>query len=78
MEYMEDWTRRSHRWHHNLLALGDFNIDCEGDKRWQAFTSTGLTVPQDLRLLTRTVFSDLKNPTLDKYYDQIAWFQTGI
>ncbi|GAB4546049.1 MAG: hypothetical protein Kow0063_40300 [Anaerolineae bacterium] len=75
--WMADWARRSNRWHHNLLALGDFNIDRKDDELWQAFTSTGLTVPEDLHHIPRTVFADPDNPTLDKYYDQIAWFETG-
>jgi hypothetical protein len=32
---------------HNLLALGDFNIDRIGDPLFEAFTSTGLTPPAD-------------------------------
>jgi endonuclease/exonuclease/phosphatase family metal-dependent hydrolase len=75
--WMAGWARRSNRWHHNLLALGDFNIDRKDDDLWQAFTSTGLTVPDDLHQVRRTVFADPDNPTLDKYYDQIAWFETG-
>jgi endonuclease/exonuclease/phosphatase family metal-dependent hydrolase len=74
--WMADWARRSNRWHHNLLALGDFNIDRKGDALWRAFTSTGLTVPEDLHHVARTIFADPDNPTLDKYYDQIAWFET--
>jgi endonuclease/exonuclease/phosphatase family metal-dependent hydrolase len=75
--WMADWARRTNRWHHNLLALGDFNIDRKNDELWKAFTSTGLTVPQDLEQSPRTVFADPNKPTLDKYYDQIAWFQTA-
>jgi endonuclease/exonuclease/phosphatase family metal-dependent hydrolase len=75
--WMADWARRSNRWHHNLLALGDFNIDRKDDDLWQAFTSTGLTVPEDLHQVPRTIFADPENPTLDKFYDQIAWFETG-
>ena len=74
---MAEWAGRSNRWHHNLLTLGDFNIDRKDDALWQAFTSTGLTVPDDLQSVPRTIFADPDNPTLDKYYDQIAWFQTG-
>jgi len=75
--WMADWARRSNRWHHNLLTLGDFNIDREDDSLWEAFTSTGLTVPADLHPVPRSIFADPDNPTLDKFYDQIAWFQTG-
>lgn len=75
--WMRDWADRSNRWHQSLLTLGDFNIDRRGDDLWQAFTSTGLTVPEDLHRVPRTVFSDPNNPDLDKFYDQIAWFETG-
>nr|HQV13201.1 hypothetical protein [Nitrospira sp.] len=37
----------------------------------------GLTVPDDLHQVPRTIFSDPANPDLDKFYDQIAWFETG-
>ena len=72
--WMADWAKRSNRWHHNLLALGDFNIDRQGDLTWEAFTSTGLTVPDDLNVVPRSIFADPASPTLDKFYDQIAWF----
>lgn len=75
--WMADWAKQSNRWHHNLLTLGDFNIDRQNDALWQAFTSTGLTVPADLNTVPRSIFADPNNPTLDKFYDQIAWFQTG-
>ena len=73
--WMSDWANRSNNWHHNLIALGDFNIDRRGDNLWQAFTSTGLTVPPDLNLVPRSIFVDPSQSVLDKYYDQIAWFQ---
>jgi len=76
-KWMADWAARSNRWHHNLLTLGDFNIDREGDELWGAFTSTGLTVPEDLRRVPRSIFADPEHPALDKFYDQIAWFETG-
>ena len=75
--WMADWAKRSNDWEHNLLTLGDFNIDRHGDPLWQAFTSTGLTTPADLRNVPRTVFSDPAKPDLEKYYDQIAWFESG-
>jgi endonuclease/exonuclease/phosphatase family metal-dependent hydrolase len=75
--WLKQWARRSNRWHHNLLTLGDFNIDRRGDELWQAFTSTGLHVPDDLNSVRRSIFADPNNPYLEKYYDQIAWFQTG-
>lgn len=72
-----DWARRSSRWHHNLLCLGDFNIDREGSPLYDAFTATGLTVPEALRGLPRTIFDDPDDPSDDNYYDQIAWFVSG-
>ena len=54
---------------HNLIVLGDFNIDDRGDNPlFQAFVSSGLVVPSAL-LNLRTTYA-----TKPKYYDQIAWF----
>ncbi|MGV6801780.1 MAG: endonuclease/exonuclease/phosphatase family protein [bacterium] len=72
-EWMADWARQSKRWHQNLLLLGDFNIDRAGDKNFDAFTSTGLTVPPALHDVPRTL--SWKPGDKDKYYDQIAWFE---
>lgn len=58
------------RWDHNVIGLGDFNIDRIHDPLYQAFTSTGLRVPQELHQVPRTLFGS----NLDKHYDQIAWF----
>jgi endonuclease/exonuclease/phosphatase family metal-dependent hydrolase len=75
-KWMAEWADRSSKWHHNLLTLGDFNIDRHGDDLWNAFTSTGLTAPDDLHRVPRSIFADPNTPTLNKFYDQIAWFQT--
>jgi endonuclease/exonuclease/phosphatase family metal-dependent hydrolase len=75
--WMADWAKRSTAWHHNLLALGDFNIDRQGDAAWNAFTSTGLSVPADLNDVPRSIFADPNNPALNGFYDQIAWFQSA-
>ncbi len=74
--WMYDWAKKSNRWHHNLLALGDFNIDRKGDELWESFVSTGLTVPDDLHEVPRTIFASKSAPQKDKFYDQIAWFTT--
>lgn len=74
--WLADWANDARRMHHNLLLLGDFNIDREGDANFEAFTSTGLTVPDALTGLPRTVF-DSGKPNPEKFYDQIAWFETG-
>ena len=74
--WMRDWADRTNAWSQNLIAMGDFNIDRENDPLWQAFTSTGLTVADDLENAPRSIFADPSKPTTDKYYDQIAWFET--
>ena len=57
----------------NLVVLGDFNIDKRRDNPlFQAFVSTGLTVPHQLWGL-RTTYN-----TEPKYYDQIAWFMGDL
>jgi endonuclease/exonuclease/phosphatase family metal-dependent hydrolase len=73
-EWLAEWAKNINAWDHNLLALGDFNIDREGDKLFDAFTSTGLVIPDDLRNVPRTIFSDPEKPNIEKFYDQIAWF----
>jgi endonuclease/exonuclease/phosphatase family metal-dependent hydrolase len=72
-QWMADWARNVHAWHHNFIVLGDFNIDRRGDQLYEAFTSTGLYVPGDLHLVPRTIFADPAKPE-EKFYDQIAWF----
>ncbi len=72
------WARRSNRFHHNLLCLGDFNIDDRKDSPLlDAFTSTGLTIPDVLLNLPRTIFDDPGDSSDDNFFDQIAWFATG-
>lgn len=75
--WMRDWANRSSAWSHNLIALGDFNIDRQHDDLWQAFTSTGLNVPAELNAAPRSIFADPNSPTTDKFYDQIAWFENA-
>ena len=74
--WMKEWAIRETKWHHNLLALGDFNIERQGDDLWQAFTSTGLSVPDDIQAVTRSIF-DGSEDSKKKFYDQIAWFTTA-
>ena len=73
-QWLAGWAIEINTWGHNMIVLGDFNIDRRGDPLYQAFTSTGLTTPDDLNKVPRTLFSDPAKPDLDKYYDQIAWF----
>ena len=75
--FMAEWAQRSERWHHNLLVLGDFNIDRKGDALWQAFTSQGLSVPNALDEVPRSIFADPHSPSTHRFYDQIAWFTSG-
>lgn len=74
--WLDRWAREMNEWdgNHNLIALGDFNIDRRGDERYEAFTSTGLYVPESLHQVPRTISSDPENPDKGHFYDQIAWF----
>lgn len=60
--------QQGNKWHHNLLTLGDFNIDRHGDDLWQAFTSTGLSVPNELQVVPKSIFDDVSDAG-DKFYD---------
>jgi endonuclease/exonuclease/phosphatase family metal-dependent hydrolase len=71
-EWFGDWAKQEADWNHRLIALGDFNIDRTGDPSFEAFTSTGLTVPPELHAVPRTIFLDGDE---GKHYDQIAWFE---
>lgn len=72
--WLADWAKQEDEWSHNLIALGDFNIDRQGDELWQAFTSTGLAAPEGLNTVPRTVFANPEKPGKAQFYDQIAWF----
>jgi endonuclease/exonuclease/phosphatase family metal-dependent hydrolase len=71
-KWMRDWAEdTSDNLNQNLIALGDFNINRKDDALYQAFTSEGLSPPDEFDDKNRTL------PTTDgkpKYYDQIAWF----
>lgn len=73
-EWLARWARDEDVWDHDLVALGDFNIDRKGSPLYRAFTSTGLTVPDRLHEVPRTIFGEEENPASEKFYDQIAWF----
>ena len=70
-EWLAGWAAEVAEWGHNLICLGDFNIDRKDDPLFQAFTSTGLTAPAALDTVPRTIFDD---PGACHFYDQIAWF----
>jgi len=59
----------------NLIALGDFNIDRDGDPLYEALTSTGLAAPPQLQDVPRNITYADGGPK--KHYDQIAWFTKG-
>ncbi|MDP8977505.1 MAG: endonuclease/exonuclease/phosphatase family protein [Actinomycetota bacterium] len=71
-EWMASWARREADWGHNLIALGDFNIDRSGDPNYEAFTATGLQPPGQLDQVPRTIFD---RDGGGAFYDQIAWFR---
>ncbi|WP_128374662.1 endonuclease/exonuclease/phosphatase family protein [Streptomyces cavernae] len=73
-EWLARWAEREFDWDHNLIALGDFNIDRADDPLFKAFTSTGLTPAPQLAGLPRTIFD---KPGRAHFYDQIAWFTKG-
>jgi hypothetical protein len=76
-QWLARWAKKKDVLAPNLIALGDFNIDRRGDPLHQAFTSTGLTPPDALNYVPRTVFDDpdpQANPNHAHFYDQIAWF----
>ena len=69
--WLARWAKEERQWNQNLIALGDFNIDRQGDPLFDAFTSTGLQPAPQLNDVPRTIFGD---PGASKFYDQIAWF----
>lgn len=76
-KWMRAWAQKENRWHHNLLVLGDFNLDRTGNKMYEAFTSTGLEVPFILHSFPRTIYGRKSEPEASSYHDQIAWFSKG-
>lgn len=75
--WLARWAGADDPWGTNLLALGDFNIDRQGDPLYQAFTSTGLRPAPGLSVVPRTIFDDpdpAAPPDHRHFYDQIAWF----
>ena len=69
--WMSDWAKDVNGWDHNLITLGDFNIDHQNDDMYKAFMSTNLHVPESLMAAPRTIFDTSKEK---HFYDQIAWF----
>jgi endonuclease/exonuclease/phosphatase family metal-dependent hydrolase len=75
-KWLRRWAEQEDDFGHNLICMGDFNIDRYDDPLWQAFTSTGLTPALGLRDVPRTLSSSLEHPDLKSFFDQIAWFET--
>lgn len=73
-QWLADWAEQEDDWRHNLIALGDFNIEGADDDLYKAFTSTGLQPPPGLADVPRTIFD---KPKKRHHYDQIAWFTNG-
>lgn len=69
--WLSDWASDINAYDQNLIVLGDFNIEARGDFLDKTFLSEGLYVPDDLQKVSRSIFNK------DKYYDQIAWFNTA-
>jgi endonuclease/exonuclease/phosphatase family metal-dependent hydrolase len=67
--WLRSWAEDVNSWDQNLICLGDFNIDRKDGALWQAFTSTGLKVPEPL--MQPRLIGD---KPLKGFYDQIAWF----
>ncbi len=72
--WLTEWANDVNAYDHNIIALGDFNIDRVGSNLYNAFTSQGIHIPRELHDVPRTIFADPNHPDLDKFYDQIAWF----
>ncbi len=62
-EWLAGWARDINGWDHNLIALGDFNIDRTGDALHDAFVSTGLDIPQDSRRCRARSSPTQRSPT---------------
>ncbi len=73
-QWLADWAKNINAWRHNFIALGDFNIDRHDDQLYNAFVSTGLQVPDDMNQARRSIFANPDDNQLEKFYDQIAWF----
>ncbi len=70
---MRDRAYQAYTEEENIIVLGDFNIETRiNNPLFEAFTSTGLVVPDALAHL-RTTFG-----SVPKFYDQIAWFMEAF
>ena len=76
-QWMKAWAADMHRWHHNLIVLGDFNLERSDSILYQTFVETGLEVPFVLQSHPRTIYGRGSAPEEASYHDQIAWFSKG-
>jgi endonuclease/exonuclease/phosphatase family metal-dependent hydrolase len=74
-QWLREHAEDPDEFNRNMVALGDFNIDKQGDANWNALVvEGGLSPPDELLTLPRTL-----GETKDKhsFYDQLAWFNKG-
>jgi endonuclease/exonuclease/phosphatase family metal-dependent hydrolase len=69
--WLADRAKSGTDFNHNMIALGDFNIDGLHDPNYAAFTAQGLRPPAALADQPRTIYD---TPRKKHFYDQIAWF----
>ncbi len=74
-QWLADWAEQTSRFSQNLLLLGDFNIDRQGDANYAAFVAGGLDIPPELHAVPRSIFGPRDGS--GSFYDQIAWFAEG-
>jgi histone H3/H4 len=72
--WIGEWAKDMNSWEHNLIALGDFNIDRQGSVLYDAFVDTGLDIHEHFHNLPRTLADD-EADIKRTFYDQIAWFK---
>lgn len=72
--WLKEWALDANSWDHSIIALGDFNINRKGDELYDAFTSTGLSSPDEMDDIPRSIYSVPGQADNEKFYDQIAWF----
>jgi endonuclease/exonuclease/phosphatase family metal-dependent hydrolase len=69
--WLAEWATEGDEFGDNLIGLGDFNIDRQGDPLYEAFVATGLRPAPELAGLPRTIYDQ---PQAHHHYDQVAWF----
>jgi endonuclease/exonuclease/phosphatase family metal-dependent hydrolase len=74
-EFLREEAAEPDAFSRNMIVLGDFNIDRWDDANFRAFVSRGLSPPEALLGLRRTIFAGGGGP--GSFYDQIAWFTLG-